>query len=57
MELLRINSADRHFGTPANFEAELHTPVSGNYELESAVIPHTMPPVSTSNDTPLAVYE
>ena len=57
MELLRINSVDRHFGTPANFVAELHTPVSGNYELESAVIPHTMPPVSTSNDSLLVVYE
>ena len=57
MEFLRVNSADRHHGTPANFVAELHSPISGTYELESAVIPHTMPPVSASNDALAVVYQ
>ena len=57
MEFLCVNSADRHHGTPVNFVAELHSPIAGTCKLDSAVIPHIMPPVSTSNDALYVVYQ
>ena len=45
--MLRINSADRHTGTPESFTCSLRTPIQGRYELQAALIPHTAPPVSS----------
>ena len=53
--MLRINSADRHSGTPSNFTCSLRTPVQGNYELQAALVPHTAPPVSSTRNGSIVI--
>ena len=53
--MLRINSADRHSGTPESFTCSLRTPIQGRYELQAALIPHTAPPVSSVRNGSIVV--
>ena len=55
MEMLQINSADRHSGTPSDFKVSLHSPIIGKYKLEAALIPHTAPPVTASRNGSIVV--
>ena len=54
--MLRINSTDRHSGTPSNFTCSLRTPVQGTYELQAALIPHTAPPVSSVRNGGIVIH-
>jgi len=53
--MLRINSSDRTTGTPDNFTSTLSSSVQGTYHLEMALIPHTVPPVSSTRNGSIVV--